>query len=185
MVAFNDVTKKPMATIDLKKAIGVEDDELSRNTLLSPASGSARRYSDEYDYPFGIERSFRLLFPNNQEILFFADTDDEKAQWSVLVLSSATSGLTDSLFQVAASQVHHWPGASHPTVGGSFIAPSRGASKAGRHISTPSLPMICVFMHLRNRLIKFFCSLDIPSCYVYQHSKSLSYSRFSSHPHLH
>ncbi|THH30858.1 hypothetical protein EUX98_g3308 [Antrodiella citrinella] len=81
LVAFNDVTKKMTATIDLKKAIGVVDDELSRNSLLSPASGLSARYSDDYESPFGVERSFRLLFPNNEEILFFADSDPEKTEW--------------------------------------------------------------------------------------------------------
>lgn len=70
LVAFNDVTKKATATIDLKKAIAVEDDQ---NTKSS--SG------DEYDGLYGVERSFRLIFPQNQEIVFFADTDEEKTKW--------------------------------------------------------------------------------------------------------
>jgi len=80
LVAFNDVTKRMTATIDLKKALSVEDDELNRNSLLSPASGTGR-YSDDYESPFGVERSFRLLFPNNEEIVFFADSDSEKQEW--------------------------------------------------------------------------------------------------------
>ena len=71
MVAFNDVTKKATATIDLKKAIAVEDYE------------SSRLNSEEYDGLYGVERSFRLCFPQNQEILFFADTDGEKVKWCV------------------------------------------------------------------------------------------------------
>jgi hypothetical protein len=67
-VAFNDVTKKATATIDLKKATAVEDDQ-------------QRKTSDDYEGLYGVERSFRLLFPNQQEIVFFADTDDEKAKW--------------------------------------------------------------------------------------------------------
>jgi len=84
LVAFNDVTKKATATIDLKKALVVEDDQESRNNILSPASGMttrSSRYADEYDGLYGVERSFRLLFPHDQEILFFADTDEEKAKW--------------------------------------------------------------------------------------------------------
>jgi len=69
LVAFNDVTKRATATIDLKKAIAVEDNEKSQ---LSP---------DEYDGAYGVERSFRLIFPQHQEIIFFADTDEEKAKW--------------------------------------------------------------------------------------------------------
>jgi len=64
------VTKKATATIDLKKAIAVEDDQ-SRTT----------RDADEYDGLYGVERSFRLIFPQSQEILFFADSDEEKARW--------------------------------------------------------------------------------------------------------
>ncbi|KAF9529228.1 hypothetical protein CPB83DRAFT_812523 [Crepidotus variabilis] len=69
LVAFNDVTKRATATIDLKKAVGVEDNERSHQ---SP---------DEDDALYGVERSFRLIFPQNQEILFFADTDEEKSRW--------------------------------------------------------------------------------------------------------
>lgn len=86
LIAFNDVTKKPIATIDLRKAVAVEDDQQSRDMLLSPESGStgrSSRFVDEFDGP-SVERSFRLIFPDNQEIVFFADTDDEKSRWCVL-----------------------------------------------------------------------------------------------------
>lgn len=86
LVAFNDVTKKATATIGLKKAIAIEDDQPSE--VVSPASGPtarSRRYRDEYDGLGGVERSFRLIFPEDEEIVFFADTDEEKARWSVLV----------------------------------------------------------------------------------------------------
>ncbi|KAJ7668522.1 hypothetical protein DFH06DRAFT_982882 [Mycena polygramma] len=82
LVAFNDVTKKATATIDLKKAVAVEDDQEARGAM-SPASAMTARSSryDEYDGLYGVERSFRLIFPNDQEILFFSDTDEEKAKW--------------------------------------------------------------------------------------------------------
>ena len=76
MVAFNDVTKRAMASIDLRKAVGVEDDQ-------DPEIASKRRDVDDYDAMYGVERSFRLVFPNNQEITFFADTDEEKIRWYV------------------------------------------------------------------------------------------------------
>ncbi|KAH9485096.1 Septin ring organizing protein mid2 [Psilocybe cubensis] len=79
LVAFNDVTKKATATIDLKKAIAVEDDQEARNNAQSP--GGTSRYADEYDGLYGVERSFRLIFPQSQEIIFFADTDEEKSKW--------------------------------------------------------------------------------------------------------
>jgi hypothetical protein len=86
-VAFNDVTKKATATIDLKKAIAVEDDQEARTNALSPASAArASRYADEYDGLYGVERSFRLIFPEDQQIVFFADTDEEKYRWYVQFL---------------------------------------------------------------------------------------------------
>ncbi|KAH8115290.1 hypothetical protein DFH11DRAFT_1854440 [Phellopilus nigrolimitatus] len=73
LVAFNDVTKRATATIDLKKAVAIEDDQ-------NP-SANTRRDVDDFDAMYGVERSFRLVFPHNQEITFFADTDEEKAKW--------------------------------------------------------------------------------------------------------
>ncbi|TRM69172.1 hypothetical protein BD626DRAFT_562955 [Schizophyllum amplum] len=84
LVAFNDVTKRAITTIDLKKATGVQDDDETRRRALSPTSGvsaATARYLDDMDGLCGVERSFRLLFPDNEEILFFADTDEEKAKW--------------------------------------------------------------------------------------------------------
>jgi hypothetical protein len=60
----------------LKKAIAVEDDQEPR----SPSGGLAPR-ADEYDGLHGVERSFRLIFPHGQEIIFLADTDEEKNKW--------------------------------------------------------------------------------------------------------
>jgi len=70
LIAFNDVTKRPTATIDLKKAVAVQDDE---ERACSAATGD--------DSLLGMERSFRLLFPKDQQIIFFADTDQEKTRW--------------------------------------------------------------------------------------------------------
>ncbi|KAI6017530.1 hypothetical protein EDC04DRAFT_3144340 [Pisolithus marmoratus] len=72
LIAFNDVTKKVTATINLKKAIAVED-------IGDARSGGNHR--DDYDGLCTVERSFRLIFPGNQEMFFFADTDEEKAKW--------------------------------------------------------------------------------------------------------
>lgn len=83
MVAFNDVTRKAIATIDLKKAIAVEDDQEPSANIRSPDSATSPtniRYFD-CDGPYGMERSFRLIFSNKQQIAFFADTDEEKARW--------------------------------------------------------------------------------------------------------
>ncbi|KAH8828187.1 hypothetical protein DL96DRAFT_1602130 [Flagelloscypha sp. PMI_526] len=83
LVAFNDITKRATATIELKEALSVEDDQEAR-TMLSPTSGmstATTRGVDDYDGLYGIERSFRLIFEGGEEIVFFADTDAEKAKW--------------------------------------------------------------------------------------------------------
>ncbi|KAG8221335.1 hypothetical protein J3R82DRAFT_1503 [Butyriboletus roseoflavus] len=77
LIAFNDVTKKATATINLKKAVAVEDTQDARSAALS----SEGRYRGDYDSLIAVERSFRLVFPSDQEILFFADSDEEKARW--------------------------------------------------------------------------------------------------------
>jgi hypothetical protein len=69
------VTKRAITTIDLKKAISIIDDQ---DESYGPTSS---RHTDEYDGLYGVERSFKLVFPHDQEIAFFADTDDEKAKW--------------------------------------------------------------------------------------------------------
>ena len=86
LVAFNDVTKRATATINLKKALAVEDGQNPGMNATSPSSQFGSRY-DEYEGLYGVERSFRLVFPDD-EILFFADTDEEKSRWLVLVLLS-------------------------------------------------------------------------------------------------
>jgi len=81
LVAFNDVTKKATATIDLKKAMAVEDDDRAADPVRSPASAATARSRDEFEEVYRIERSFRLIFPNHEEISFFADNDEAKARW--------------------------------------------------------------------------------------------------------
>lgn len=77
------MTKRATATIDLRKAIAVEDDRDDRMAARTPDSRISHRsrFVDECDGPYGVERSFRLVFPQAQEITFFADTDEEKARW--------------------------------------------------------------------------------------------------------
>ena len=82
MVAFNDVTKRAITTIDLKKAISLYDDQ--EKNMKTPAShASSNSYDDEFDGPCGVEKSFKLFFPGNQRISFFADTEADKARWYV------------------------------------------------------------------------------------------------------
>lgn len=83
MIAFNDITKKAIATINLKKALAVEDDQEPQMDVQSPDSAVSQRSSRymEHDGLYGIERSFRLRFTNDQEITFYADSNEEKAEW--------------------------------------------------------------------------------------------------------
>ncbi|KZV67288.1 hypothetical protein PENSPDRAFT_635970 [Peniophora sp. CONT] len=77
LVAFNDVTKRAAASIDLRKAIRVEDPN-------APSDGGLVKspsLDDDFDFGVGVERSFRVAFRGGEEILFFADSDDEKARW--------------------------------------------------------------------------------------------------------
>jgi hypothetical protein len=89
MVSFNDVTKKPAATIDLRKVLSIEDNN------LSTSSGSDQRLPtsrsrESVDSVYAVERSFRLTFADKEEINFFTDTDEEKAQWYVNRLARRT-----------------------------------------------------------------------------------------------
>ncbi|KAF8331399.1 uncharacterized protein EI90DRAFT_3145625 [Cantharellus anzutake] len=80
MIAFNDVTKKATATIDLRQMTAVEDDNEPLPPEASHATVSRRRARDSYDGLLKIERSFRLIFPE-EEIEFYTDTDEEKSKW--------------------------------------------------------------------------------------------------------
>ena len=80
LIAFNDVTKKVTAKIDLKQAVGIEDDDPAASAL--PGITPHRlRTRDEFEDVYRVERSFRLVFQDNEEIQFFADTDEEKSRW--------------------------------------------------------------------------------------------------------
>lgn len=74
------MTKRATVTIDLRKAIAVEDIPDPRNRMLSPSLAQASEF-DEFDGLYDVEKSFRLRFQRNLEIVFFADTDEEKERW--------------------------------------------------------------------------------------------------------
>lgn len=126
LVAFNDVTKKATATIDLKKAIAVEDDQDARMNPRSPASAS--RYADEYDGLYGVERSFRLIFPDSEEIVFFADADEEKAKWWVTCFPICVSiaNFVVSINQAGGLTRSCWSYPSSPPLGRTSVAASGG-----------------------------------------------------------
>jgi hypothetical protein len=76
------VTKRATVTIDLRKAVAVEDIPDPRDRILTPSSAQTSTSSfDDYEGLYGVERSFRLRFQKNMEILFFTDTDEEKERW--------------------------------------------------------------------------------------------------------
>ena len=106
LIAFNDVTKKATATINLKKAIAVEDTHDARSAALRDPDG---RYKDDYDSLIAVERSFRLVFPSEQQILFFADSDEEKAKWYVAFCRSCTLTNVFSRLDVLRALVGHIP----------------------------------------------------------------------------
>ena len=105
------MTKKATATIDLRKALAVEDDdEETLNEVMSPVSAISARSSRyvEFDVPYGVERSFRIVFPNDQEIIFFADTDEEKDKWYASSHHHITAVSDGALDQVGGSTCSYW-----------------------------------------------------------------------------
>ncbi|PVF93552.1 hypothetical protein CPB86DRAFT_790005 [Serendipita vermifera] len=95
LIAYNDVTKKPITTMDLRKVTLVEDD--GRNgvnpiIITPPADPSTENRLDKpktlrrqrsFNALAGIEHSFRVIFDGNEndEVCFFADNAEEKARW--------------------------------------------------------------------------------------------------------
>jgi hypothetical protein len=77
------VTKRATATIDLKKAVAVEDLEDARKAQRDPKRGLIVRSDslDEFD-GLRVDKSFRLIFKED-EIVFFADSEADKSQWYV------------------------------------------------------------------------------------------------------
>jgi hypothetical protein len=59
----------------------VEDDDRASDPVTSPASAVTGRSRDEFDDVYRVERSFRLIFPYDEEISFFADNDEAKVRW--------------------------------------------------------------------------------------------------------
>lgn len=82
LVAYNDITKKPTAKIDLRKAVRVEDETISLpsggETLVNTPQVLRRKSS--FNALSGIEHSFRIVFPDD-DICFYADTAEEKKRW--------------------------------------------------------------------------------------------------------
>ena len=77
-MAYNDVTRRAISSIDLRKATRIEDESAP---VRSPGSSVFHGYDDDDPYGVGsVERSFRLEF-GSEHIKFYADTDPEKEDW--------------------------------------------------------------------------------------------------------
>lgn len=93
LIAFNEVTHKAHAVIDLTKAIRLQDPEdlMGEGTPASvpatrkhthAASHQRTLSREDDDDPFGDRpNSFRLVFEDEVSIDFFADSAREKAKW--------------------------------------------------------------------------------------------------------
>jgi hypothetical protein len=80
-VARNSVTKKIVFSIDLSKAVSVIDENDSSSSEATGPSTPSRR-SRDFDSNMGtMPRSFRLIFNDGENILFWTDNDEEKSGW--------------------------------------------------------------------------------------------------------
>ena len=85
LVAINEVTKKEVASIDLRRMDNVVD-----LNAVEASPRTARRNSDE-----GMTvrpRSFRIAFAGGEAINFSADKDEDKAIWYVPFSFDALGG---------------------------------------------------------------------------------------------
>jgi hypothetical protein len=93
LVAYNTITKGPVAVIDFGRAEFLEDSQdglsssrnspvLERTGATTDRNASRRTLSmDDDKEPYRVERSFKVIFEDGDEISFFADSDEEKAEW--------------------------------------------------------------------------------------------------------
>ena len=78
MVAINEVTKKQVTSIDLRKAVSIID---LNDSKQASTSQRRKRGSDE-GLPIR-ERSFMVEFEGGDGITFSSDKDDDKVLWYV------------------------------------------------------------------------------------------------------
>jgi hypothetical protein len=67
--ATSDITGKITARIDLAKMTAIRD------------YNAEEEAGGDIDRPMSVERSFGLVFDDGDEIQFFADRDEDKADW--------------------------------------------------------------------------------------------------------
>jgi len=79
LVAINEVTKKQVTSIDLRKAVSIID---LNDSKQASTSQRRKRGSDE-GLPIR-ERSFMVEFEGGDGITFSSDKDEDKVLWYVL-----------------------------------------------------------------------------------------------------
>ncbi|KAG8690396.1 Bud site selection protein bud4 [Ceratobasidium sp. 394] len=135
LVAYNDVTGRAIATIDLKRALAVEDDQQP----LPPNAIPGRRPRDESD--LAVERSFRLIFGDDDDIAFFADTDEEKAEWLRVLQALVGNIPPHPLWAELVWQRHEQAAAAQQAQQQAPHPPSPDQAPAGQAPSPPSKPV--------------------------------------------
>jgi serine/arginine repetitive matrix protein 2 len=80
LVAINEVTRKEVSSIDLRKAVSLVD--LNVDTPAGPSTSTWRNPDEE---EMGMmrrrPRSWAIQFGGGEEIIFSADKDNEKSLW--------------------------------------------------------------------------------------------------------
>ena len=79
LIASNEVTKKEVASIDLRKALRVVD--CNSTVMGTPLSGTSSRPRNSDEGLVTRPRSLRLEFQDDESIVFSCDNDEDKAKW--------------------------------------------------------------------------------------------------------
>ena len=80
LVAINEVTKKEVASIDLRRATAISDLNAAGST---PKSRMTMRGRGSDEGVTSRPRSFLVEFEDGEELIFAADKDEEKTMWCV------------------------------------------------------------------------------------------------------
>ena len=100
LIAFNDVTKRPITTMDLRKITLVEDNGRGGvpETVITPPANAMEgglgvpklKRQRSFNALASIDHSFRVVFDGdeNDEVCFFADSAEEKTRWFVILFTN-------------------------------------------------------------------------------------------------
>ncbi|ORX34827.1 hypothetical protein BD324DRAFT_635198 [Kockovaella imperatae] len=81
LIAINEVTKKEVTSIDLRKALAITDANEEQRVGDSPKSRMTLRPRNSDEGLSARPMSFRVDFSDGEEIIFGCDTDEDKAIW--------------------------------------------------------------------------------------------------------